>query len=235
MLRIIHLCGGYGSMRVIHGVSLHVSKGEVIALVGANGSGKSTLLKTIAGLIPLFEGRILLKGKEMAGQPAQRIAAAGVTLLPEGRGLFPGMSVLENLRMGAYAHRLSRRAEAERLEMVCADFPVLREKLTQKAGSLSGGQQQMLALARAMIGTPEVLLLDEPSTGLAPLVAGEVFTKIKVLKQAGVTIILAEQDVSRALEIADRAYVMKSGRLVMEGTSAEVSGSDEVKRAYLGM
>jgi branched-chain amino acid transport system ATP-binding protein len=206
-----------------------------MALVGANGSGKSTLLKTIAGLLPPLEGRILLKGNEMAGQPAQRIAAAGLTLLPEGRGLFPGMSVWENLRMGGYARRLSRRAEAERLEMVCSDFPALREKLRQKAGSLSGGQQQMLALARAMVGAPEVLLLDEPSTGLAPLVVAEVFRKIKVLKQAGVTIILAEQNVSRALEMADRAYVMKTGRLVMEGTADEVSRADEVKRAYLGM
>jgi branched-chain amino acid transport system ATP-binding protein len=235
MLKVVHLCCGYGSLRVVQGVSLHVSKGEVIALVGANGSGKSTLLKTIAGLIPPFEGRVLLKGKEMAGQPAERIAAAGLTLLPEGRGLFPGMSVLENLRMGGYARRLSRRAEAERLEMVCSDFPALREKLAQKAGSLSGGQQQMLALARAMVGAPEVLLLDEPSTGLAPMVAAEVFMKIKVLKQAGVTIIMAEQNVSRALEIADRAYVMKTGRLVMEGPADEVSRSDEVKRAYLGM
>jgi branched-chain amino acid transport system ATP-binding protein len=235
MLKVVHLACGYGSVRVVHGVSLHVSKGEVIALVGANGSGKSTLLKTIAGLLPPLEGRILLKGKEMAGQPAERIAAAGLTLLPEGRGLFPGMSVLDNLRLGGFARRLSRRAEAERLEMVCSDFPALREKLAQKAGSLSGGQQQMLALARAMVGAPEVLLLDEPSTGLAPMVVAEVFTKIKVLKQAGVTIILAEQNVSRALELADRAYVMKTGRVVMEGPADEVSGADEVQRAYLGM
>ncbi|MGO8678495.1 MAG: ABC transporter ATP-binding protein [Limisphaerales bacterium] len=235
MLKIIHLYCGYGSLRVVQGVSMHLSRGEVIALVGANGSGKSTLLKTIAGLIPPFEGRILLKGKEMAGQPAERIAAAGLTLLPEGRGLFPEMSVLENLRMGGYARRLSRRAGAERLDVVCSGFPALREKLAQKAGSLSGGQQQMLALARAMVGAPEVLLLDEPSTGLAPLVVEEVFTKIKVLKQTGVAIILAEQNVSRALEIADRAYVMKTGRLVMEGPAAELLRSDEIKRAYLGM
>jgi branched-chain amino acid transport system ATP-binding protein len=233
-LRIVNLCCGYGLLRVVQGVSLHVAKGEVIALVGANGSGKSTLLKSIAGLIPPFEGRVLFKGKNLAGQSAERIAAAGLTLLPEGRGLFPGMSVLENLRLGGYALGLSRRAEADRIEAVCAEFPALREKLAQKASSLSGGQQQMLALARAMVGRPEALLLDEPSTGLAPLVVVEVFAKIQELKQAGVTIILAEQNVAQALEIADRAYVMQTGRVVIEGAAREVAGSQQVRQAYLG-
>jgi branched-chain amino acid transport system ATP-binding protein len=235
MLKVVHLISGYGSLRAINGVSLRAGQGEIIALVGANGAGKSTLLKTIAGLLTPAEGRILLKGKEMAGQPANRIAAAGLTLVPEGRGLFPGMSVFENLRMGGYARRLRGRNLARRIEAVCAGFPALVPKFAQNAGSLSGGQQQMLALARALVGEPEILLLDEPSTGLAPLLVTEVFDKIKELKQAGIAIILAEQHVSRALEVADRAYVMKTGRVVMEGAAAEVAGSEEIKKAYLGM
>jgi len=234
MLKVVHLRCGYDSLEVIQGVSFHVARGEVIALVGANGSGKSTLLKAVAGLLPPWEGRVLLEGKEVAGRPAERIAAAGLTLLPEGRGLFPGMSVLENLRLGAFARRLSRRAQAERIEAVCAGFPDLRPKLDQKAGSLSGGQQQMLALARAMVGAPKVLLLDEPSTGLAPLVVAEIFAKITELKSAGVTLTLAEQNVGQALRIADRAYVMQTGRIILEGPAAAVAASEQVKRAYLG-
>ncbi len=235
MLKIVHLISGYGSLRVIDGVSLRAGSGEVIALVGANGSGKSTLLKTIAGLIVPSEGRVLLKDKEMARRSANRIAAAGVTLVPEGRGLFPGMSVLENLRMGGYARRMRGRLLDRRIEAVCAGFPALVPKFAQNAGSLSGGQQQMLALARALVGEPEVLLLDEPSTGLAPLLVAEVFSRIKELKQAGIAVILAEQHVGRALEVADRAYVMKTGRVVMEGPASEVAGSEEVKKAYLGI
>ncbi len=235
LLKVVHLISGYGSLRVIDGVSLRACPGEVIALVGGNGSGKSTLLKTIAGLLTPAEGRVLLKGREMAGRSANRIAAAGLTLVPEGRGLFPGMSVLENLRMGGYARRLRGRGLVRRIEAVCAGFPALVPKLAQSAGSLSGGQQQMLALARALVGEPEVLLLDEPSTGLAPLLVDEVFRKIKDLKQAGLALILAEQHVSRALEAADRAYVMRTGRVVMEGPASDVARSDEVRKAYLGV
>ena len=234
MLKVVHLVSGYGSLRALDGVSLHVKKGEVIALVGANGSGKSTLLNTIAGLIRPSEGRVLLNGKEMAGRSANRVAAAGLTLVPEGRGLFPGMSVIENLRMGGYARRISGGVLARRIETVCAGFPALAAKLPQTAGSLSGGQQQMLALARALVGEPDVLLLDEPSTGLAPLLVAEVFEKIRELKQAGMTIILAEQNVRQALQVADRAYVMRTGRVVMEGPARTVSESDEVRKAYLG-
>ncbi|MCX6905886.1 MAG: ABC transporter ATP-binding protein [Verrucomicrobia bacterium] len=235
MLKVVHLVSGYGALRVITGVSLHVARGEVVTLIGANGSGKSTLLKTVAGLISPREGRVLLKGREMAGQPANAVAAAGLTLVPEGRGLFPGMSVLENLRMGGYARGLGGRRLAERIDTVCAGFPALLERFEQRAGSLSGGQQQILALARALVGAPEVLLLDEPSTGLAPLLVAEVFAKIMELKRSGVTIILAEQNVRQALQVADRAYVMKTGRVVMEGPSSEVAEADEVRQAYLGM
>jgi branched-chain amino acid transport system ATP-binding protein len=235
VLKAVHLCSGYGSLRVIDGVSLHVHPGEVVALVGANGSGKSTLLKTIAGLVPPVEGRILLRGKDMAGWAANRIAAAGLTLVPEGRGLFPGLSVLDNLRMGGHARRIRGARLARRIEAICSCFPALTDKLQEAAASLSGGQQQMLALARALVGTPEVLLLDEPSTGLAPLLVAEVFARIKELKRSGLTLILAEQNVSLALEMADRAYVMKTGRVVMEGPARQVAGSGEVRKAYLGM
>lgn len=235
MLKVVHLVSGYGALRVITGVSLHVARGEVVTLIGANGSGKSTLLKTIAGLVAPVEGRVLLKGREMAGRPANAVAAAGLTLVPEGRGLFPGMSVLENLRMGGYARGLGGRRLAERIDTVCAGFPALLEKFEQRAGSLSGGQQQILALARALVGAPEILLLDEPSTGLAPLLVAEVFDRIKELKRGGMTIILAEQNVGQALQVADRAYVMKTGRVVMEGPSSQVAEADEVRQAYLGM
>jgi branched-chain amino acid transport system ATP-binding protein len=235
MLKVVHLVAGYGPLRVINGVSLHVQPGEVVALVGANGSGKSTLLKAVAGLVRPLEGRVLLRGLEMAGQPANRIAAAGLTLVPEGRGLFPGMTVRDNLRMGGYARGWGGAALARRISAVCEAFPDLTAKLAAPAGSLSGGQQQMLALARALVGQPEVLLLDEPSTGLAPLLVAEVFARIKVLKNAGATLILAEQNVRQALGVADRAYVMKTGRVVMEGPAATVAASDEIRKAYLGM
>lgn len=220
---------------VVDGVSLRVHPGEAIALVGVNGSGKSTLLKTIAGLVPAAEGRVLLAGRDVARQPAHRVAAAGCTLVPEGRGLFPGLSVLDNLRIGGYARRLAGRQLARRVERAAGFFPALQNRLGQPAGTLSGGQQQMLALARALVGEPQLLLLDEPSTGLAPLVVREIFEKIRGLKQAGVSLMLAEQNVQEALRLADRAYVMQTGRIVLEGPAAELARSGEVQKAYLGM
>ena len=220
---------------VVDGISLRVHPGEAVALVGANGSGKSTLLKTIAGLVPAAEGRVLLAGRDVARQPAHRVAAAGCTLVPEGRGLFPGLSVLDNLRLGGYARRLAGRQLARRVERAAGFFPALESRLGQPAGTLSGGQQQMLALARALVGEPQLLLLDEPSTGLAPLVVREIFEKIRGLKQAGVSLMLAEQNVQEALRLADRAYVMQTGRIVLEGPAAELARSGEVQKAYLGM
>ncbi len=220
---------------VVDGISLRVHPGEAVALVGANGSGKSTLLKTIAGLVPAAEGRVLLAGRDVARQPAHRVAAAGCTLVPEGRGLFPGLSVLDNLRLGGYARRLAGRQLARRVERAAGFFPALESRLGQPAGTLSGGQQQMLALARALVGEPQLLLLDEPSTGLAPLVVREIFEKIRGLKQAGVSLMLAEQNVQEALRLAGRAYVMQTGRIVLEGPAAELARSGEVQKAYLGM
>ncbi len=235
MLKVVNLKSGYHGLVVVDGVSLRVQPGEAVALVGVNGSGKSTLLKTIAGLVPATAGRVLLAGRDVARQPAHRVAAAGCTLVPEGRGLFPGLSVLDNLRMGGYARRLAGRQLARLVELAAGFFPALQNRLGQPAGTLSGGQQQMLALARALVGEPQLLLLDEPSTGLAPLVVREIFEKIRGLKQAGVSLMLAEQNVQEVLRLADRAYVMQTGRIVLEGPAAELARSGEVQKAYLGM
>lgn len=234
MLKVIHLCSGYGPLRVLHGISMNVQKGEIVALLGANGAGKSTLLKTIAGLEPPQEGRIQLEDRDLAGWPAHRIAAQGLALVPEGRGLFPGMSVLENLRMGGYAQKIRGAEMARRVDEACERFPDLKAKLQERAGSLSGGQQQMLALARALTGSPRVLLLDEPSTGLAPLLVAAMFEQIRQLKESGLAIVLAEQNVQGALRVADRAYVLKNGRVVMNGPARDLMDSDEVRQTYLG-
>ncbi len=234
MLKIVHLCSGYDSLRVLHGVSLNVKQGEIVALLGANGAGKSTLLKTVAGLLPPMEGRILFQDRNLAGWAAHRMAAAGVALVPEGRGLFPGMTVRDNLRMGLYGRALTGTDIRRRMEQACEAYPDLREKLDQRASELSGGQQQMLALARALISQPRVLLLDEPSTGLAPLLVAEMLKRIQSLKTTGMGIILAEQNVQGALRIADRGYVLKNGRIVLEGPSRVLAESEEVRHAYLG-
>jgi branched-chain amino acid transport system ATP-binding protein len=234
-LKVVNLRSGYGSLTVIDGISVHADAGEIVALIGANGAGKSTLLKTVAGLVPHSSGRIFFQGREISRLPAEARASLGLALVPEGRGLFPGMSVEENLALGGHARRLTRAQLRQRVEHVCGLFPVLSERMTAKAGQLSGGQQQALALARAMVGQPDVLLLDEPSTGLAPLVIQEVFTQIRQLKAAGVTIMLAEQNVREALLMADRAYVMKTGRVVLEGSGQSLIQSPEVQKAYLGL
>ena len=235
MLKVVSLQSGYGALTVLDGLSLHVDGGEIVALLGANGTGKSTLLKTIAGLLAPTEGRVLLKGKNIAGWSAEKVAAGGLTLVPEGRGLFPGMTVLENLRMGGYACKVRGRALQERIERTFELFPALTDRLGDKAGNLSGGQQQMLAIGRALIGSPDILLLDEPTAGLAPLLVAEVFEKIVQLKRAGVTILLAAQNVEQSLRVADRSYVMENGRIVLTGPSSELMDSDEVRRAYLGL
>jgi len=235
MLKIVNIHSGYGRLNVIEGLSMHVDKGEVIALLGGNGAGKSTLLKTIAGLITPSEGRTFLDGKDISRKSADRIAASGLSLVPEGRGLFPEMSVLDNLRMGGYAARTKGAKLAESIDQASALFPILRERLSAKASDLSGGQQQMLAIARALVGKPKILLLDEPSTGLAPILVAEVFARIRELKDSGMTILLAEQNVQQALQTADRAYVIENGRITLTGPASELMESEEVKKAYLGL
>jgi branched-chain amino acid transport system ATP-binding protein len=234
MLKGVHLSAGYGSLVVLRGVSIHAGQGEVVALVGTNGSGKSTLLKTLAGLINPVEGRLFYGGRDVTQWPAERMAVEGVVLVPEGRGLFPGMSVLDNLKMGMHGRKCGADEWKNRLHQICVDFPIVGEKLGHKAGSLSGGQQQSLALARALLSDPKVLLLDEPSTGLAPKLVTEIFSLIRKLKQNGKTIILAEQHVQEALLVADRAYVMKTGRIVLDGPAGQLLESNEIKSAYLG-
>lgn len=235
MLRAVNLKSGYGALTVIDGISLHVASGEVVALLGGNGAGKSTLLKTIAGLLNPGEGRILLNGKDITGKPAEVIATRGLVLVPEGRGLFPRMTILDNLRMGGYARRFSRAHLAKNITQAFELFPALTERTSERAGNLSGGQQQMLALAKALVSEPDLLLLDEPSTGLAPLLVAEVFEKIQRLKAAGMTILLAEQNVQSALQIADRGYVLENGRISLQGSSTELLNSEDVQRAYLGL
>jgi len=235
MLKVINLQAGYGALNILDGVSLHIDAGEVVALLGGNGAGKSTLLKTISGLLAPSEGRILHGERNIAGWPAERIAALGITLVPEGRGLFPGMSVRDNLRLGGYARRMGARKLRENVEKAFDLFPALRERRAEQVGNLSGGQQQMVALARALVGEPALLLLDEPSTGLAPLLVAELFEKITHLKQAGMTLMLAEQNVQHALRIADRAYVLENGRIALDGPAPTLMSSEAIQHVYLGL
>lgn len=230
MLRIRNLRCGYGSLEVVRGVSLHVQAGEIVALIGANGAGKTSLLKALVGLLPPWSGQIRLDGRDAIGIPAWRYISHGVGLVPEGRQIFADMTVLDNLIVGGYRNRDRDMAIAGVLER----FPRLRERLTQIAGTLSGGEQQMLAIARALVARPKLLLLDEPSMGLAPLIVKTVFDIVRDLREAGVTVFLVEQNAVAALGIADRGYVLEAGEVILEGCGPELMLNPEVKRAYLG-
>jgi len=226
---------GYGRVEVVRGVELDVGEGELVALIGANGAGKSTLLKTIVGLLPLSGGAIEYAGRQLGRIRPERLLREGVALVPEGRLLFSTMTVRENLEMGAYATRTARaRAVAEGLERVHTLFPVLGERAGQPAATLSGGEQQMLAVGRALMSSPRLLLLDEPSLGLAPKVVAEIFSVLDALREQGVTVLLVEQDARLALKHADRGYVMRTGRVVLEGSSAELLADESVRTIYLG-
>ncbi len=237
MLRVRNLKCYYGKIRAINGVSLSVRPGELIALIGANGAGKSTLLQAVCGLISQWEGEIELEKHSLRGLKAPTIVERGLSLVPEGRLLFPPMSVLDNLRLGAYL-RYRRREQrvliAEDLERVMALFPVLQERAVQPAGTLSGGEQQMLAIGRALMARPRLLLLDEPSMGLAPFLVRLILDTLVQLKQEGMTILLIEQNARAALQIADRGYVLENGQIVLEGAAADLLADQDVKRAYLG-
>ena len=237
MLRVLNLEAGYGPLRVLKGVSLHVSPGEAVAIVGANGAGKTTLLKTIAGIIRPRSGAILFDRKEIHGVAAERIVALGCSLVPEGRHVFSTLTVKENLLLGAYSRRREVRAAANvaaSLEEVFMLFGVLRERANQLAGTLSGGEQQMLAIARALMAKPKLLMMDEPSLGVAPLVVKSIYETIDRLKRDGLTILVVEQNARAALAVADRGYVVETGQVVLEGTSRELGNNPEVQRAYLG-
>lgn len=233
LLSIENLNVFYGSMHALRDVSLHVAAGEIVTLIGANGAGKTTTLKAVSGVIPLRSGRIAFQGKDVAGLPPHRISRMGISHVPEGRGVFANMTVRENLDMGAYARR-SGREVSEGLEKVYAMFPRLAERSGQMAGTLSGGEQQMLAIGRAMLARPALLLLDEPSMGLSPLLVGEIFDMIKEVNRGGATILLVEQNACMALSIAHRAYVLETGGVVLSGASSELRDDPRVQAAYLG-
>ena len=233
MLRVTSLEANYSGIRALRGVSLEVKTGEMVALIGPNGAGKSTLLNCLSGIVPPAAGSILLDGQECSGERPWTISRRGLLHCPEGRQILPEMTVLENLQLGLSA--LGTRPAAYPLERVYSLFPILQERAMQLAGSLSGGQQQMLAIGRALMGRPKMLLLDEPSMGLAPLLVEEVFNVVKTLKSQGMTIFLVEQNAFAALAIADRGYVLETGSVTLTGTGQELIANEQVRAAYLGM
>ncbi len=224
----------YGELQALWGVSLKVDEGEFVALIGPNGAGKTTTLKAISGLLKPAKGQIVFDGKDITGLPPHTIAAMGIAHVPEGRQIFPGLTVLENLKIGAYVRRAREKFE-ESLEFVFSLFPRLKERRNQIAGTLSGGERQMLAIARGLMSRPKLLMLDEPSLGLAPKLVLEVMDTLKRLHGEGLTILLVEQNVKYALELADRAYVLETGRVVMEGPGRELLEDPRIKSAYLGI
>lgn len=234
MLEVNSLCSGYGQLKILWDASVNVSGGEFVALVGPNGAGKTTLLKTIAGLLPPRSGTIKFLGKDIAGLPTQQITRMGLSFVPEDGRLFTAMSVLENLLLGAYTVRDKRRVKSN-LENVFSLFPRLDERKKQLAGTLSGGERKMLAIARGLMSNPSLLLVDEPSLGLAPKLVLSVFDALTRLRQEGVTILLVEQNVNSTLHITDRAYVLEQGRVVLEGESRNLMENDYVKKSYLGV
>ena len=236
MLTVTSLVTGYGKVQALRGVSLHVRQGELVALIGANGAGKSTILRAISGLLPARRGDILLGGQSIARWAPHRIVQAGVVHAPEGRQLFPDMTVYENLVLGAYRWPAAQKRAhlREEFEWVYSIFPILQERWRQEAGTLSGGEQQMLAIGRALMARPKLLLLDEPSMGLAPMVARQIFDTIVALRDAGLTILLVEQNARAALRMCDRGYVLETGQVVLEGTPSQLATNREVQRAYLG-
>jgi branched-chain amino acid transport system ATP-binding protein len=231
LLEVAGLAAGYLGERVIDGIDIEVSGGEAVAIVGSNGAGKTTLFRAIVGLLPAMEGRVVLDGMNLSRRPAHRIARSGIAYVPAERHLFPAMTVKTNLVLGAYP----RRPHHETLELVYDLFPRLRERHRQQAGTLSGGEQQMVAVGRALMARPRLLLLDEPTTGLAPKVAQEAFEALDGLKKDGMTLLIAEQQVPLALSVADRGYVLENGRIRLSGTAAELDQNPEVRRAYLGV
>ena len=233
MLEIKDIHVYYGAIHAIKGVSLTVRQGEIVTLIGSNGAGKSTTLRTVSGLLSPKEGDILFEGASIAGRPAQEIVKAGISQVPEGRRIFANMTVLENLELGAFTRDDADGIEAD-MNMVFERFPRLLERKGQAAGTLSGGEQQMLAMGRALMSRPRLLLLDEPSMGLAPLLIREIFNIIVDINKTGTTVLLVEQNANMALSIAHRAYVLETGRIALSGDAKELAASEEVRKAYLG-
>jgi branched-chain amino acid transport system ATP-binding protein len=233
MLKIEDINVYYGNIQALKGVSMEINEGEIVTLIGANGAGKSTLLKTISGLLKPKQGKVLFEGDSIGGKAAQAIVKMGISHVPEGRRVFANMTVAENLELGAYL-RKDKDGIHKDMEKVYELFPRLQERIKQQAGTLSGGEQQMLAMGRALMAKPRLLLLDEPSMGLAPLLVKQIFNIIQEISESGTTILLVEQNANLALSIADRAYVVETGRIVLSGNAEELTSSEEIKMAYLG-
>ena len=233
LLELQNVSAAYGAVKALHEVSLKVEPAQVVTLIGANGAGKSTCLKVITGLLPASQGQVLWQGRDLAGLPAHKRVSEGMAMAPEGRQVFPRMSVRENLEMGAYTRR---DAEVDSdLKKVFELFPILKERIAQPAGTLSGGEQQMLAIGRALMSKPKLLILDEPSLGLAPLIVKQIFAIIREIRTLGLAVLLVEQNARQALQVADYAYVFEVGRAVLSGPAQELSTNPEVQKAYLGL
>lgn len=233
MLEVKDLKVNYGMIQAIKGVSFHVEQGEVIALIGANGAGKTTILHTITGLLAPKEGSVIFEGTDITKIPAHKIVPMGMAHVPEGRRVFANLSVLQNLKMGAYT-RKDKTELQETLKMIYERFPRLEERQNQLAGTLSGGEQQMLAMGRALMSHPKIILMDEPSMGLSPIYVNEIFQIIQDVSKTGTTVLLVEQNAKKALSIADRAYVLETGNIVLEGRASTLLDNDDIKKAYLG-
>jgi branched-chain amino acid transport system ATP-binding protein len=234
LLEVEGLCVNYGRIEAIREISFSVPEGDIVTLIGANGAGKSTTMKTISGLRPVRAGKLIFDGKDITDVPAHRRVEMGITQSPEGRGVFPGMTVTENLEMGAYTRKDRKATAAKDFEQVFGLFPRLQERASQAAGTMSGGEQQMLAIGRALMGHPRLLLLDEPSMGLAPKLIAQIFAIIRQIHEQGTTILLVEQNAQQALKTADHAYILETGEIVREGGGAELAADDSIRAAYLG-
>lgn len=233
MLEVTGLCAGYGDTEILHGIDITAEGGDIIAVLGPNGAGKSTLNNVLSGILAPTAGKIRFDGEDVTGSNAAELVARGLIHVPEGRRVFPNLTVLENLELGSY--RRAREHREENLQRIVGIFPRLQERLTQSAGTLSGGEQQMLAIGRGLMAEPKLLILDEPSLGLAPLMVDELFSLIRTINKEGLTVLLVEQNVARSLEIASRAYVIEQGRIVLTGSAAELAVNEDVRRSYLGM
>ncbi len=234
MLKIKNIDAAYGKVQALYRTTFHIRQGEIVSLIGANGAGKTTLLNVISGLHPVKSGSVLFMDREIQGMPPDRIVGMGVIQVPETDKIFAPLTVLENLELGAYLRRLDRNTLKTEIESVCDLFPILRNRGGRAAGSLSGGERQMLALGRALMGKPKLLMLDEPSLGLAPVIVSEMFRIIESLNANGTTILLVEQNASEALRISSRAYVLETGRIILTGAGSDLLNNEEVKRAFLG-
>jgi branched-chain amino acid transport system ATP-binding protein len=234
MLSLAAISAGYGSFQVLFDVSLEVPRGEAVGVIGPNGAGKTTLMRVISGLVHLYTGAMRLDGRSIGGLPAHRMVEQGIAHVPENRRLFPRLTVEDNLRIGAYLPR-ARRQCAEQLDRVYKLFPRLKDRREQLAGTLSGGEQQMCAIGRALMSDPKLLLMDEPSAGLAPLVVAQVFDLVHRIRAEGLTVLIVEQNVQQVLDVVDRAYLLEVGRIKLAGTSAELKGNDFIRKSYMGL